>query len=65
MIETPCKKCTKDTGRYPGCHGKCKKYLRFREEWDRKKETEKKAREAYYCLGSNRQYDKWNPKPAK
>ena len=36
-IPIPCKKCTKETGRYPGCHSKCERYLDFREKLDTKK----------------------------
>ena len=25
MVQCPCKECTKETGRYPGCHDHCEK----------------------------------------
>lgn len=33
-MEKACQGCT---ARYPGCHGKCKKYAEFREQWERAK----------------------------
>lgn len=40
--ECPCRYCTKDTGRYPGCHDHCEKPEY--QDW-RKQERERKERE--------------------
>ena len=47
-IPSPCRQCTKETGRHPGCHGKCKKYISFRKELDEKSAEIRKAKEDYY-----------------
>ena len=45
-IECPCKFCTKDTGRYPGCHDHCEKpdYLKWKNQEKGRKEHEAKER---------------------
>lgn len=45
-IECPCKFCTKDTGRYPGCHDHCEKpdYLKWKNQEKERKEHEAKER---------------------
>ena len=45
-IECPCKPCTKDTGRYPGCHDHCEKpdYLKWKNQEKERKEHEAKER---------------------
>ena len=38
----PCGDCTK---RHIGCHSKCKEYISWRAEWDKRKELERKQKE--------------------
>jgi len=39
----PCNGCTKETGRYPGCHDHCEdRYIPWRKELDAKNEAERK-----------------------
>lgn len=45
---SPCKHCTEETGRYPGCHSKCDAYISFRSDMDEMKEKISKGREHYY-----------------
>lgn len=35
-ITEHCKRCTKETGRHPGCHSKCERYKEYREEIDKR-----------------------------
>lgn len=37
MSVSCCYGCTTETGRYPGCHGKCEKYKAERAKLDREK----------------------------
>jgi hypothetical protein len=41
-IDNDCQGCTPETGRHPGCHAKCEKYLKFVEK---NKEIKKKENE--------------------
>lgn len=45
-VNPPCKECTKETGRYPGCHDHCTKpeYIAWREEQAKRKKAEEKER---------------------
>lgn len=48
FVLTPCKGCTVDTGRRPGCHAKCKAYISYRTAMDEKNEKIRKARADIY-----------------
>lgn len=41
-MNAPCKGCTTETGRHPGCHDKCPKYKEF---YERNEERKKHASE--------------------
>lgn len=43
----PCKKCTSETGRKPGCHSKCEKYISYKAAMEEKRELVRKAKEEY------------------
>lgn len=38
----PCRNCTK---RHIACHSKCKEYIAWKAEWDKRKEHENKQKE--------------------
>jgi hypothetical protein len=54
----PCKDCTSETGRSPTCHGTCKKYLKFKKEFEKYKNEDKirrkRERETYDYYINNR-----------
>lgn len=52
-MNPPCKDCTFETGRYPGCHDHCDKpeYLKWREE--KRVIREKERLERQCCLDYN------------
>ena len=37
-----CREC-KPPQRYPGCHAKCKEYLKAKEAWDKVRQVERKC----------------------
>lgn len=43
-IKPPCRDCTKETGRYPGCHDHCEKYIDYRRTLEEKKKVTRQAR---------------------
>lgn len=58
MIECPCKYCTKETGRYPGCHDHCEKeaYIIWKEQQKalkRRQKLESSARMDYNYMKSD------------
>lgn len=48
FIPSPCKHCTVDTGRHPGCHAQCESYISYRVAMDEKNEKIRKARADFY-----------------
>ena len=63
-VPIPCKKCTTEIGRYPGCHSKCEKYLDFKNQLEEKK---KKARQLQFeksglYISYNNKYSRKNNK---
>ena len=64
-IPVPCKGCIPDTGRYPGCHSKCEKYISYRMEMDKKKEIVRQAKEDIYRPASIRRIKRARMKGAK
>ena len=49
IITCPCKNCTKDTGRYPGCHDHCTKpeYKAWRDQENKRKKFQDQERAMY------------------
>ena len=49
MIPSPCKDCTKETGRYPGCHDHCTKpeYKAWRDQENQRKRIQDQERAMY------------------
>jgi len=42
IMINPCRNCNK---RHIGCHSKCKEYIDWKAEWDKRKELERKYKE--------------------
>ena len=58
MVQCPCKDCTKETGRYPGCHDHCEKeaYIIWKEHQKvlkKKQNQESSARLDYNAMKSD------------
>ena len=43
-VPSPCRHCTAETGRYPGCHDKCDRYIEFKQALEDKKEAARQAK---------------------
>ena len=41
---SPCKECTSETGRHPGCHPTCKSYLEYKVQHEEAKEKIRKEK---------------------
>lgn len=44
-IDSGCQRCTPETGRHPGCHAKCERYLEFVKKNNEIKKKENDYRE--------------------
>lgn len=49
MIEVPCKNCE---SREVGCHSKCEKYLKYREEWQKANKKIREDKKAFDAITS-------------
>jgi len=47
MMINPCRNCTK---RHIACHSKCKEYIAWKAEWNKRKEHENKQKEKEILL---------------
>ena len=50
MDDNPCRLCTAETGRHPGCHDHCDKAKEWRKEWDARKARIQKAKDATHMF---------------